>query len=77
MKKAFKMIDKEDKIYQEYKKNNKEPSDFERFCFAHCRDIENVLNELDKLREQIRILTEHPIISKWHKKLYVEDLKNE
>ena len=42
-----------DKIYQEYKKSNKKPSDFERFCFTHCRDIENVLDALDEIREYI------------------------
>lgn len=43
-----------DIIYQDYKKSNKEPSDFERFCFVHCRDIENVLNELDRLRNKVK-----------------------
>lgn len=41
-----------DKIYQEYK-SNKKPSDFERFCFVHCGDIENVLDELKELKEQL------------------------
>lgn len=41
-----------DIIYQDYKKRNKEPSDFERFCFVHCRDIENVLNENQQLKER-------------------------
>ena len=39
-----------DIVYQDYKKSNKEPSDFERFCFVHCRDIENVLNENQLLK---------------------------
>ena len=42
-----------DTMYQEYKKSNKEPSDFERFCYVHCRDIENVLNTLDEIRAYI------------------------
>ena len=42
-----------DKIYQDYKNSNKEPSDFERFCFVHCRDIENVLNENQQLKEEV------------------------
>lgn len=45
-----------DIIYQDYKKSNKEPSDFERFCFVHCRDIENVLNENQLLKEEIEKL---------------------
>lgn len=43
-----------DKIYQDYKNSDKEPTDFERFCFVHCRDIENVLNELEQLKEDIK-----------------------
>lgn len=43
-----------DKTYQDYKKSNKEPSDFERFCFVHCRDIEDVLNVLDEIREYVK-----------------------
>ena len=43
-----------DKIYQEYKKNHTEANDFERFCFTHCRDIENVLDALDEIREYIK-----------------------
>jgi hypothetical protein len=46
-----------DKIYQDYKKSNKEPSDFERFCYTHCRDIENVLDELGELKNKILIET--------------------
>lgn len=41
-----------DKIYQNYKKNKKELNDFERFCFVHCEDIENVLKELEHLRRE-------------------------
>lgn len=46
----------EDKIYQDYKKSNKEPSYFERFCYVHCWDIENVLEENQQLKEDIEDL---------------------
>ena len=49
-KKRLREYIEEDKIYQDYKSSGKEPSDFERFCFVHCRDIENVLNENQKLQ---------------------------
>lgn len=43
-----------DKIYQEYKKKHKEPKEYERLCFSIRRDIENVLNVLDEIREYIK-----------------------
>ena len=48
-----------DIIYQDYKKSNKEPSDFERFCFVHCRDIENVLDENQQLKINCNIGNEN------------------
>ena len=45
----------EDLIYQAYKKKDNEPNKgFERQCFVHCRDIENVLDVLDEIREQLK-----------------------
>ena len=42
---------KEDIIYQEYLKNkNKNFSDFDKFCIQHCKDIEELLEENEKLK---------------------------
>ena len=40
-----------DKAYQKYKSNKIFETDFERFCFVHCQDIEWVLGEIKHLRE--------------------------
>ena len=60
-----------DKIYQDYKNNGKEPSDFERFCFVHCRDIENVLKENQQLKEQLKDENNyHNEAVKWYKEAF-------
>jgi hypothetical protein len=65
-----------DKIYQEYKKREKRLNDFERFCFIHCEDIENVLNELETLRKrrdkQDTLIEENTRVSK---NLYKENIR--
>lgn len=44
---------KEDIIYQEYLKNkNKNFSDFDKFCIQHCKDIEELLEENEKLKAE-------------------------
>jgi len=40
-----------DKIYQKYKLGVFPESDFERYCFKHCEDIEWALGEIKHLRE--------------------------
>lgn len=43
---------KDDVVYQNYKKQNlTNANDFERFCIVHCRDIENLLKEYDRLKK--------------------------
>ena len=42
-----------DREYQEYKKTHTEYQEYERFCFSHRRDIENVLDELKELRAKL------------------------
>ena len=45
---------KEDIIYQEYLKNkNKNFSDFDKFCIQHCKDIEELLEENEKLKDKL------------------------
>ena len=65
-----------DSIYQHFKKSRKGISDFERFCFIHCEDIENVLNELEKLRRhrdgQDTLIEENTKVSK---ELYKENIR--
>ena len=35
-----------DEIYQDYKQNKlMNPSDFDKFCIQHCKDIEELLEE--------------------------------
>ena len=54
-------IDK-DEIYQDYKQNKlMNPSDFDKFCIQHCKDIEELLEEnleleqaLDKIEKYIK-----------------------
>ena len=44
---------KEDIIYKEYLKNkNKNFSDFDKFCIQHCKDIEELLEENEKLKAE-------------------------
>jgi hypothetical protein len=43
-----------DKMYQEYKKLDSEPGVYERFHYVLCSDIENVLDELDRLRDKVK-----------------------
>lgn len=55
----------QDEIYQDYKKgiepyHNDGNTDFEWFCIGHCKDIENVINELENLKQ---IEKEHQIIN--------------
>ena len=47
---------KEDIIYQEYLKNkNKNFSDFDKFCIQHCKDIEELLEENEKLKAELQL----------------------
>jgi len=51
----------EDLIYQDYKKgiepsHNDGNTDFEWFCINHCRDIEKVLNKIEKQKNEIKVL---------------------
>ena len=44
-----------DYVYQEWKRdeNINELSDFDWFCVQHCQDIEHILNENKKLKQQL------------------------
>lgn len=44
-----------DEIYQEYK-NDKltNASDFDKFCIQHCEDIEELLEENEELKSQLK-----------------------
>ena len=47
---------KEDIIYKEYLKNkNKNFSDFDKFCIQHCKDIEELLEENEKLKAELQL----------------------
>lgn len=55
-KKKLKAYLKEDIIYQEYLKNkNKNFSDFDKFCIQHCKDIEELLEENQKLKAELQL----------------------
>lgn len=50
-----------DEIYQDYKKgiepsHNDGNTDFEWFCINHCRDIEKVLNKIERQKDKIEFL---------------------
>lgn len=45
-----------DEIYQKYKLGVLPNSDFDEFCIGHCKDIENLITELERLEEENRIL---------------------
>lgn len=42
-----------DEIYTEYKSGKCDMSDFDKFCIEHCKDIESLLNEVQKQKEVI------------------------
>ena len=43
-----------DEIYQNYKQNKlMNPSDFDRFCIQHCKDIEELLEENLELEQAL------------------------
>lgn len=43
-----------DKIYQDYKQNKlMNPSDFDKFCIQHCKDIEELLEENLELEQAL------------------------
>ena len=43
-----------DEIYQDYKQNKLiNPSDFEKFCIQHCKDIEELLEENLELEQAL------------------------
>lgn len=45
---------KTDVVYQDFKQNEtKKFNDFEEFCIEHCQDIEKLLEENKKLKQEI------------------------
>ena len=36
-----------------YKEPEKNVSDFDKFCYSHCKDIDAVINELDKVEADL------------------------
>ena len=55
MKDRLKEYIEKDEIYQEYK-NGKltNASDFDKFCIQHCKDIEELLEENEELKSQLK-----------------------
>ena len=52
-KERLKQYLEEDTIYTEYKSGKCDVSDFDKFCIEHCKDIECLLNEVQKQKEVI------------------------
>ena len=52
-KERLKQYLEEDVIYSEYKSGKCDMSDFDKFCIEHCKDIECLLNEVQKQKEVI------------------------
>lgn len=49
-----------DMIYQDYKENKlMNPSDFDKFCIQHCKDIEELLEENKQLKDNWNELKEY------------------
>lgn len=46
----------EDFAYREPIKNY---SDFDKFCYNHCKNIETVLNLIEKLRERLKLMDDY------------------
>ena len=71
---------KEDIFYKEYLKNkNKKFSDFDKFCIQHCKDIEELLEENEKLKAELQLYQgalkrEHEAI---HRVNYLEEVIDE
>lgn len=66
---------KEDIIYQEYLKNkNKNFSDFDKFCIQHCKDIEELLEENEKLKAEYgaKVQVERDLLKEENQKLKAE-----
>lgn len=54
-----------DMIYQDYKENKlMNPSDFDKFCIQHCKDIEELLEENQELKKQLKEWKHHLKCSK-------------
>lgn len=52
-------------MIKEYKKDKlMNPSDFEIFCIQHCKDIEEILEENQKLKQQLDKYYNEPLTSK-------------
>ena len=50
----LKLYVNDDEIYQDYKKGEMDFTDFEQFCIQHCKDIEELLEENQKMKEVIK-----------------------
>lgn len=57
-KERLKQYLEEDTIYSEYKSGKCDMSDFDKFCIEHCKDIECLLNENEKLNERLKVALE-------------------
>ena len=72
-----------DEIYQDYKQNKlMNPSDFDKFCIQHCKDIEELLEEnleleqaLDEIENILNGVDEMACYSK-SMCLYEEDIED-
>ena len=53
-KESLKEYISKDEIYQDYKQNKlMNPSDFDKFCIQHCKDIEELLEENLELEQAL------------------------
>ena len=60
-----------DKIYQDWcDKNTSYVSDFDRFCIQHCRDIEDLLKEVEELHNKIDKANEYIENADWYLPLW-------
>lgn len=55
-KERLKQYLEEDAIYNEYKSGRYDMSDFDKFCIEHCKDIESLLNENERLKKKYEAL---------------------
>lgn len=54
-KERLKQYIEKDEIYQNYKQNKlMNSNDFDKFCIQHCKDIEELLEENQELKKQLK-----------------------
>lgn len=77
-KERLKQYLEDDVIYSEYKSDKCDMSDFDKYCIEHCKDIESLLNEVQKYKDvidkAIEYIESNPLVIIGDYDYYVNDL---